>query len=213
MTARKNQSRPGCLGKSLAGCGGLVIGIPLLLLIAFIGLWGLGGILVVADRLESADAIVVLSGGDDERVKSAAQMYKDGFGRYLILTETGISYPGNPKPATARAIDLAIDQGVPEDMILTPEVVVSSTADEARTVRHTAEASDFTRLIVVTDPYHTFRTRLIFRWIFRGSGIKIMVHPTSGHWYDSFNWFLSLDGWKTTLSEYVKTAGFLLGFR
>jgi uncharacterized SAM-binding protein YcdF (DUF218 family) len=213
MTSSMKEPRKGCLGKSALSCGGLVIGIPLLILIVLIGLWGLGGILIVADGLQSSDAIVVLSGGDNERVKYAANLYRNGFGRYLILTETGISYPGNPKPATARAIDLAVDQGVPEELILAPEVVVNSTADEAQTVRNTAEASDFTSLIVVTDPYHTFRTRLIFRWIFRGSGIKIMVHPTSAHWYDSLTWFLSFDGWRTTLSEYIKTVGFLIGFR
>jgi uncharacterized SAM-binding protein YcdF (DUF218 family) len=213
MKTSDTKTGRGCLGKSFVGCSSLVIGIPLLLLIIFIGLWGLGGILVIADRLQSSDAIVVLSGGDNERVKYAANLYRNGYGRYLILTETGISYPGNPKPATARAIDLAIDQGVPEELILTPEAVVNSTADEAQIVKNTAVASDFTSLIVVTDPYHTFRTRLIFQWIFRGSGIKIMVHPTSAHWYDSMNWFLSLNGWRTTLSEYIKTVGFLIGFR
>ncbi len=67
------RSRKGCLGKSAISCGSLVIGIPLLILIFFIGLWGLGGILIVADRLQSSDAIVVLSGGDNERVKYAAK--------------------------------------------------------------------------------------------------------------------------------------------
>jgi uncharacterized SAM-binding protein YcdF (DUF218 family) len=212
-TTEKTPPRHGCLVKSITGCGSLVIGIPLLLLALFIGLWGLGGILIIADKLQPADAVVVLSGGDNDRIKYAAQLYRDGFGRYLILTETGISYPGNPKPATVRAIELAMDQGVPEEVILAPEAVVDSTADEARTVRNTAEASDFTKLIVVTDPYHTFRTRLIFRTIFRGSGIKVMVHPVSGHWYESSTWFLSREGWSTTVSEYIKTIGFLLGIR
>jgi uncharacterized SAM-binding protein YcdF (DUF218 family) len=76
----------------------------------------------------------------------------------------------------------------------------------------TAKASDFSNLIVVTDPYHTFRTRLIFRSVFRGSGIKVMVHPISGHWYDSATWFLTPSGWRDTLFEYFKTIGFFLGF-
>jgi uncharacterized SAM-binding protein YcdF (DUF218 family) len=213
MNAPEKQSRRGCLGKTFTGCGGLVIGLPLLLMLVFIGLWGLGGILIVADPLQKADAIVVLSGGDDERIKYAAQLYNNGYGRYLILTETGIRYPGNPLPATARAINLAVDQGVPEEVILAPEVVVNSTADEAQIVKNTAEASDFSKLIVVTDPYHTFRTRLIFRSIFLGSGIKVTVRPVSGHWYDSMSWFMNLDGWRTTFSEYIKTIGFLLGFQ
>ena len=157
----------GCLPlKLFAGCGGVVVGIPLILFVLYIFLWGVGGVLVIADRLKPANAIVVLSGGSNERIKYAARLYHDGLGEYLILTETGIRYPGNPTAATGYAIDLAIDQGIPEEVILTPETIVDSTADEARTVRATAEASDFTRLIVVTDPYHTFRTRLIFQTIF-----------------------------------------------
>ncbi len=212
MNTVKKKSDRGCLLKSITGCGGLVIGIPLLLLVLLIGLWGMGGALIVADRLQQANAIVVLSGGSNDRIMYAAKLYREGYSEYLILTETGIRYPGDPKPATQVAIDLANDQGVPDEVILTPEVVVNSTADEAQTVRKTAEASDFTSLIVVTDPYHTFRTRLIFRSIFRGSGIKIMVRPVSGHWYESLTWFLSIEGWRTTLSEYIKIIGFLLGF-
>jgi uncharacterized SAM-binding protein YcdF (DUF218 family) len=213
MNTKTKEKKHGCLLKSITGCGSLVIGIPLLLVALFIGLWGLGGILIVADHLEPANAIVVLSGGSNDRIIYAAQLHNNGFGEYLIITETGIRYPGNPKPATQMAIDLALDQGFSEKSILAPEVVVNSTADEAKIVRETAEASDFTSLIVVTDPYHTFRTRLIFRNIFRGSGIKVMVHPISGHWYESSTWFFSREGWKTTIMEYVKTIGFFLGAR
>jgi uncharacterized SAM-binding protein YcdF (DUF218 family) len=214
METNSSRKGSGCSSiKVLTGCGGLAVLIPLLLVVFYIGLWGLGGILVIADRLQPSNAIVVLSGGTNERIKYAAALYRDGMAEYLILTETGIRYPGNPTPATGYAIDLAVDQGVPEEVILTPETVVDSTADEALTVKRTAEASDFSRLIVVTDPYHTFRTRLIFQTVFRGSGIKVMVHPASGHWYDSSTWFLSKTGWNTTLSEYVKIIGFLLGIR
>lgn len=202
----------GCALKSIAGCGGLVIAIPLLLFVVFIGLWSLGGILIVADKIEHADALVVLSGGDNERVRYAAQLYRDGFGEYLILTETGISYPGNPKDSLEMARDLAVHKGVPKGRILTPNTVVNSTADEARVTLETAKNKGFSSLIIVTDPYHSFRTRLIFRTIFRGSGIKILVRPVTGHWYDSATWFLSVDGWKTTLLEYIKTFGFFLGF-
>jgi uncharacterized SAM-binding protein YcdF (DUF218 family) len=209
--AKKEKGRVGWL-KFLTGCGGLVVSIPLLLLALFVGLWGMGGILIVADRLERADAIVVLSGGSNNRIMYATQLYREGYAEYLILTETGISYPGNPTVATQYARDLAMDQGVPEEYILASDFVVNSTKDEAQTALKTSKASNFTSLIVVTDPYHTFRTRLIFRSVFRDSGIKIMVRPISGHWYDSATWFLTPTGWRDTLYEYIKTIGFYLGF-
>jgi uncharacterized SAM-binding protein YcdF (DUF218 family) len=214
METKSSRNRSGCFpSKLFAGCGWIAVGIPLVLLVIYIVLWGMGGVLIIADRLQPADAIVVLSGGSNERIKYAANLYRDGLGEYLILTETGISYPGNPKVATQYARELAIDQGIPEEYILAPETVVDSTVDEAQIVRSTAESSDFSRLIVVTDPYHTFRTRLIFQSVFRDSGIKIMVHPASGHWYDSSTWFLSRSGWNTTMLEYIKIIGFIFGLR
>jgi uncharacterized SAM-binding protein YcdF (DUF218 family) len=213
MNKQNPKQAKGCFTKSIAGCGSLVIAIPVLFVLLFIGLWAMGGILIVADPLEQADAIVVLSGGSTDRIKYAARLHREGYGQYLIITETGIRYPGDPKAASQYAIDLAMDQGVPEELILSSETRVSSTADEARIAREISETSGFTRLIVVTDSYHTFRTRLIFRSIFRGSGIKIMVRPASGHWYESSTWFMSRDGWQTTLSEYIKTIGFLLGIQ
>ncbi len=126
----------GCLSsKVLTGCGGLAVAIPLLVVAFYIGLWGLGGILIIADRLQPADAIVVLSGGTNERIKYAASLYRDGMGEYLILTETGIRYPGDPTPAIGYAAELAIDQGFPEEVILASDTVVDSTADEAQTVK------------------------------------------------------------------------------
>lgn len=209
----ENRVKSGGRKSGLKGCLFITIGIPLLILLFLVGLWGLGGILVIADRLEPADAIVVLSGGDTNRVKYAANLYNQGYGEYLILTETGISYPGNPKVATQIARELAMDQGVPETAILASDTVVQSTSDEAKSVLNTSKLSDFQSIIIITDPYHTFRTRMIFQTYFRTSGIHVMVHPDSEHWYDSATWFLSRDGWATTLSEYVKIGAFVLGIR
>jgi uncharacterized SAM-binding protein YcdF (DUF218 family) len=213
MKTIENEKGRGSWLKSISQRHPKIFSVLLALLVLFITLWSMGGMLVVADRLERADAIVVLSGGgSNDRILYATRLYQEGYAEYLVLTETGIKYPGDPTVATQYARDLAMDQGVPEEYILAPEVVVSSTKDEAQTVLKTAQASDFTRLIVVTDPYHTFRTRLIFRSVFRDSGIKIIVHPISGHWYDSATWFLTPAGWRDTLFEYFKTIGFYLGF-
>jgi uncharacterized SAM-binding protein YcdF (DUF218 family) len=66
-------------------------------------------------------------------------------------------------------------------------------------------------VIVVTDPFHTQRTRMIFREVFDGSGRSVRVHPVPGHWYRSGTWFLSVAGWGNTLREYAKMTGYMLG--
>lgn len=73
------------------------------------------------------------------------------------------------------------------------------------------EKHQYQSVIVVTEPYHTQRARMIFRDVFRGSGKVVCVHPVLSHWYRSGTWFLSLDGWQLTINEYVKMAGYLTG--
>jgi uncharacterized SAM-binding protein YcdF (DUF218 family) len=103
--------------------------------------------------------------------------------------------------------------GVPAEYIITTQGRSSSTADEALAVRQTMEKLGLKSCIVVTDPYHTMRTRLIFHREFRGSGIRVRVHPVSEHWYRADRWFLSWRGWQTTLLEYVKLIAYLVGIR
>ena len=61
-------------------------GLALLILI----LIGLGSFLIVSDKVTPADAIVVLSGGDSDRLSQAARLFKKGYGSTVILTRTGI---------------------------------------------------------------------------------------------------------------------------
>src|SRR5512137_1286738 len=121
MKTTKNGKSRGNWFKSISRPQAKVLSILLALLVLFIALWSMGGMLVVADRLERADTIVVLSGGgSNDRILYATQLYREGYAEYLILTETGIRYPGDPTVATQYARDLAMDQGVPEEYILAP---------------------------------------------------------------------------------------------
>jgi uncharacterized SAM-binding protein YcdF (DUF218 family) len=67
--------------------------------------------------------------------------------------------------------------------------------------------------MIITDPYHTFRTRLIFRQVFEGSEVDISVRPVREHWYRSNTWWASLEGWQVTILEYGKLAVHLVGIR
>jgi uncharacterized SAM-binding protein YcdF (DUF218 family) len=89
-------------------------------------------------------------------------------------------------------------------------MVVASTQDEADAVVHLEEQLGFASCIVVTDPFHSRRTQMIFRQSLSGHGIRVRIHPVPGHWYRSNSWFLSTEGWSTTLSEYIKLVGFIV---
>jgi len=191
--------------------GLIIVAAPLLL---FILLRGLGGFLVVADPVNEVDAIVVLSGGEDhERLAEVAKLYNERVAPWVIITETQITYPGTNTPYTGIHKRELIDQGVPEDAIIITQRTVSSTWGEARIVRKLMLRRGMTSCIVVTDPFHTFRTRLIFRSEFEEHDLNINVRPAAGHWYDPALWWLTAEGREATINEYTKLLSYLLGHR
>jgi uncharacterized SAM-binding protein YcdF (DUF218 family) len=178
--------------------------------LAYLFLRGLGAFLIYGDRLVKSDAVAVLGGGEDQRVIEAAKLIKQKYGAWLILTEPGPE-AADAKPASAIYRAVALQNGLGPDQILVTSQTASSTYEEARAIHQLMEQRQFKSMIVVTDPFHTERTRLIFRGEFAGSGITVRVHPVPGHWYRSGTWFLSRAGWGQTIREYVKMAGYLLG--
>lgn len=189
------------------GCA-LLLALPL---IAYIFLWAMGGFLVVGDPIQRADAVVLLSGGDNQRLGEAVRIYESGLAGHLLITETGtIPEGGGPRTSTLlqRQAEAA---GIPGDAIWTTLGKSSSTQDEAAAVRVFSDQRDLDTIIVVTDPYHTRRTQWIFKSVFSDSDMRVLVRPVRGHWYQSTTWFLSARGWRVTLTEYLKLAGTLVG--
>jgi len=203
-----------CL-KYFGGCSGLgLIGVIALVLF-YIVLVGLGKYLIVSDPLKPASTLVVLSGDSGGRMVETASLYNKQFAEVVILTETGSPSDNGEieTPSTqAKRLD-ALHEGIPEESILITPSQSTSTQDEAKAVLSLMQAKNMTSCIVVTDSFHSRRTRAIFTDYFRGSGITVMVHPVSNDGYHASTWFLSLQGWKTTVSEYIKYIGFLTIYR
>ena len=194
-------------------------GLGLLLLLAFLAggayilLRGAGAYLIIADELQSANAIVMLSGGIESRMEEALSLYRDGYGKMIILTETGQQLENFD---TLHSNDIRIqllNNGIPGGNILITDNEVNSTADEAHAVKVLLTDQQFTSAIIVTDPYHMRRTAVVFRDIFGDSPIKLIFRPVRGSWYNSRTWFLSLDGWKFTGMEYLKLIGYYFGIK
>jgi uncharacterized SAM-binding protein YcdF (DUF218 family) len=176
-------------------------------------LWLSGSILIIADPLTKTDAVAILSGGDQTRVLEAVKLYKDGVTNEIILTETGIILPEwNATYSSVVKLEL-VDSGIPENAIVITEHQVASTEDEARAIWKLMNTRNLGSVTVITDPYHSLRTRLIFQDEFEGSARLFYVHPVRNHWYRSNTWWLSLKGWKATVVEYIKLVGYFLGIK
>jgi uncharacterized SAM-binding protein YcdF (DUF218 family) len=137
-------------------------------------------------------------------------LINDHYGQWLILTEPGETAAGG-EMGSRFFRTVAIEQGLSEHAIMVTDGVQGSTHDEAAAVLQLMQKHQMNSVIVVTDPYHTMRTRIIFRDMFHDSGLTVRVHPIKTHWYRSGTWFLSADGWANTAREYIKLIGYWLG--
>ena len=184
----------------------LLVALSLLYLV----LRAAGAFLITGDRLKKADIVVALGGGGEWRVVEAVHLIQEQYATNLVLTEPGETGPGEGMGSRFFRT-VAIENGLSQFAIQVTDGVQGSTHDEAEAVLALMQKHQLKSVIVVTDPFHTQRARLIFRDVFRGSGLTVRVHPVQNHWYRSTTWFFSLDGWANTLREYGKLVGYVFG--
>jgi uncharacterized SAM-binding protein YcdF (DUF218 family) len=170
----------------------------------------LGSLLIIADPLEPAQVVVVLAGGLGDRVEEAVRILRERNAQRLVLTHPEPELDG--ESLSQRQSD-ALQIGVSSQDILVTGVHGNSTYAEAVELRRFLEERGLMSALVVTDPFHSFRTRLIFRDVFRGSSVDINIRPVRGHWYRSTTWWTTPAGWQATVSEYIKLFAYLAGIR
>ncbi len=195
---------------AFVGCSVLVI---------LIGIFGLlfifaGALLVRKDPLKNSEALVILSGGGEERLEAGANLYHDGKVRRIILTETDELQTGSSTPITTINYDsLASRYGIDKSKLYKTKKTSTSTYEEAQAVLTLMKQKDWKSLIIVTDNFHSQRTGMIFDKIFKNSGIKVSVQPVNvqGYWYDPLKWWKDSESRDVTVLEYVKIFYFLSG--
>lgn len=193
----RKQPGSGCSYLALTLVGVVVIPMLLYLILAAVGAF-----LIVADPLDRVDAVVVLSGGEGERLALALEMHQSGFAPNLVITDTD-------RAANARLRSEAIEGGFPRSSVYITDLPVESTYDEALAVRDLALIEGWDALMIVTDPYHSFRTRTIFRRELLSNGINVLVRPIEGHWFQAPTWFFRTEGWRVVLLEFAKLINYL----
>ncbi len=182
----------------ITGLIGLIVGPVVLYFI----LVAVGGFLIVADPIEAVDAVVILSGGEGDRLSVAIEMLEKELTKNLVITDAD-------RGANARLREDAIDEGFDRLNIFITEAHVDSTYEEALAVRDLTLTQGWERLMIVTDPYHSFRTRFIFRRELEPMDVGILVRPVAGHWFRSSSWFFHKEGWQFVFLEIVKLINYL----
>ena len=198
-----------------------IVKIILVVIVVWIVVAGVAArCLIVTVPLESADAIVVMSGASAylERTQKAAQLYREGRAPLVLLTDDqtrgGWNSAQQRNPFfVERAMDELIKAGVPQDRIRIVPGFAGSTRDEAILVREYVAgernmeiAHNFQSILVVTSSYHSRRALSILRKTFTGTDVTIGMEPAPG---DSLTastvfWWVRPEGWRTVGGEYVK---------
>lgn len=159
--------------------------------------------LIVKDPLEKADVIVVLSGGRrDERVRQAADLYKEGYAPVVLLSG-GEEMMGISIPELLRRQALA--HGISASALLF-EPGSTSTGEQARNVLLILESRGVRRAIIVTSSYHTRRTRYLFRKTFTRSPVEIRVYPVQHDIFNPVAWWTREQDTESVVLEYIKLA-------
>jgi uncharacterized SAM-binding protein YcdF (DUF218 family) len=180
----------------------------------------IGNYLVAADPLRKADAVAVLAGGEMSRCKTAADLYSQGWVPLILITKN--SYPVEHEDSVRYGIPaweshekcLAVlgFYKVPQSVVEILDGYNESTADEAQKVRLFLQSHRMQHLLVVTSNFHTRRTGLMFRRMFRNTGIRVLVQATPPDaFFDPQEWWTRRRDAKTLLWEYQKL--FFYAFR
>lgn len=180
-----------------------LVGFPILVVaIGAGGVIGAGFFLSPQNALEKSDVIIAISGGETrQRVAEAVQLYKDDWAPLLIMS--GAARDDGPSNALTMQ-NMAIAAGVPKNKILIEESAVN-TAANAKFVQDIIQDNKFTKVILVTSPYHQRRASLAFTKALQGLPVKIINHSSTDSIWRKNGWWWDEWARELTWSEIQKT--------
>lgn len=197
----------------------LLVAAALVLAAGLYGFIQLGSFLAAEDRLDKADAIVVLSGTPMRRPLEAADLFLAGYAPRVVLTretrdagELALAERGVPVPENVEVVrDVFVTLGVPRDAIIIPPTIHDSTAAEAVTLRALASRHGWRRVIVVTSPYHLRRAGFALRRELGGTGVQVIMHGTRYELSQPGTWWQRRSDVRTIVSEVPKLIAYMAG--
>jgi uncharacterized SAM-binding protein YcdF (DUF218 family) len=164
------------------------------------------GLWIVSDLLESADAAVVLGGGLEDRPFAAAQYYRDGLVKRILVSHSheGPAEQNGIVPSQAQASeDILLKLGVPADAIEVFGNDLRNTHDESLALHAWALANGVRSVLVPTEIFPSRRVA----WIMHrelGAAIDARVLAIDPPDYTRHNWWRNEDGVVGFQNEIIK---------
>jgi uncharacterized SAM-binding protein YcdF (DUF218 family) len=130
-------------------------------------------LLIVDEKPQPGDAIVILGGGEPGRAAEAAELFKSGLAPRVVITTEASSEEYQEflrKGITLvqsheNYVRVLHGMGVPADSIFQLKTPSDDSIEEIRNIREFAQMNSWKSIIIVTSNYHTRRSRLIARYV------------------------------------------------
>jgi uncharacterized SAM-binding protein YcdF (DUF218 family) len=180
-------------------------------------LTGFADYLIVSDKLQPADVIVLLNSEVDTRPFRASELFKQGLAPVIVIARSE-STPTVNLGLVPNDTDISVavmeKQGVPAEKIIVLPFPggVTSTFDEAAAVRQYVQAHQTRRIILVTSAFHTRRARWIFEKALAGLPIALEMAAVPYSGFDQTNWWKNETGLIMLNNEYIKLFYYLFKY-
>ena len=180
-----------------------------------------GVYLVEQDRLQKADAIVILMGSTADRVMEAHDLFKDDMAPLIIivnnlqlgsdiLKQHDVIIPNK----ASLSIDALYQLGIDKSHIVLLPGAAASTRDEAEILSVYLQKNELSidTLIIVSSEAHMRRSMMIFEDTFNDNNLNaiILSAPSKYSGFNAKKWWTDRESAKQVLMEYTKIASFLL---
>jgi uncharacterized SAM-binding protein YcdF (DUF218 family) len=164
---------------------------------------------IVSDAIGPADAVVVLGGGLETRPIAAAEYYRQGFAKKVLVANARpgeLERLGIVPPHTEANRAALMKLGVPESDIEIFGTALSNTHDEALALRTWLLRSHARTVIVPTEIFETRRVRWVMERALEGTGAKIEISALTERDYSRDDWWRSekgIVGFQNEVLKYV----------
>ena len=175
--------------------------------------------LVLEDRLQHSDAIVVVAGGTPSREALAADLFRAGWAPRVVISKPAATNSIQQLTALGvRLLDLQGESrlvlekyGVPPDRIVAVEESARTTEPELGLVHRLARAQGYRRVILVTSPQHTRRVKVIWTRENRDHAVEDVVVAARDVDIDLHDWWRKRRSAEKVLHEYLGLVAIYLG--
>jgi uncharacterized SAM-binding protein YcdF (DUF218 family) len=171
---------------------------------------------IVSDPITQADAAVVLGGGIDVRPFAAAELYRKGLVKKVLVSNVeddraaAIGAVSGHTEANRRVL---LSQGVPATAIENFGSSNKNTRDEALALREWTDRHAAKVLIVPTEIFVARRVRWMFRHEFEGRNVRIVVPSFEPPQYTAARWWTKETGIVAFQNEILKYLYYRLKYR